>query len=291
MNASDSKNDHIRLMTFLGIVSLFLAFLIFGGIVMTVAQLWVTTLFNGLLSRTWISRNLFFGQDLHPNYHTLLHSNFKYYRSLSPKSQKLFRRRIGVFLKGRNFHGRDGLAITEEMKVMIAASAVIITFGLDHFVFETFKNIFVYPRSFTSTTTGNEHKGETHPAGAVVFSWFDFLYGLEKEEDNINLGLHEFTHVFILELTKGNIPDKLLVQDFLELKNAMFKPHVREEIMSRGYLREYGNENFMEFMSVCIESYFETPQEFKLTLPAIYNHLSKMLNQNTYQLYLNAGVL
>ena len=278
-------------MTFLGIMSLFLAVLVFGGIAMTVAQLWVTTLFNGLLARTWVSRNFFIGSDLQPNFHILLHSNFKYYRSLPPKSQRLFRRRVKVFLSGREFHGRNGLVVTEEMKVLIAASAVIITFGLDHFVFTTFKNIFIYPRTYTSTTTGNEHKGETHPAGAVVFSWFDFLYGIQNEEDNINLGLHEFTHVFVLELTKGNIPDKMLLQDFLELKKAMFKPHVREEIMSRGYLREYGNENFMEFMSVCIESYFETPQEFKLTLPAIYNHLSKMLNQNTYQLYSNSGVL
>lgn len=291
MNDIDSKNDHIRLMTFLGLMSLFLAFLIFGGILMTVAQLWVTTLFDGILARTWISRNFFFGGDLHPKYHPLLHAKFKYYRSLGPADKRLFRRRIKVFLNGRKFIGREGVAVTEEMKVLLAASAVKITFGLDHFVFSTFKRIFIYPEPFISTTTGNLHKGETHPAGAVVFSWQDYLHGIEDEGDNLNLGIHEFTHVFVLELAKGNIPDPVLRDYFLELKNVVFKPHVREEIMSRGYLREYGNENFMEFMSVCIESYFETPHEFSAALPAVYKHFSKMLNQDTHKLYSNSGVL
>lgn len=272
-------------MTFLGIMSLLLAFVIGIGIMMTVAQLWITTLFNGLLARTWVSRNLFFGKDLSPGYHQVLYSNLKFYRALPPSSQKLFRRRVRFFIKGRQFHGRHGLEVTEEMKVLLSASAIKLTFGLDHFVFDSFKNIFVYPEPYYSTTTGNMHKGETHPVGAVVFSWKDFLHGIEDEEDNLNLGLHEFSHAFILELKKGNIPDELLMEHFLELKKVIFNPRVRQAVLNHGYLREYGQENFMEFVAVCVESYFETPDQFRAQIPALYAHLCKMLNQDTHHLY------
>lgn len=277
-------------MTFIGIVTLLLAFGIGVAMLMTFAQLWVTTILNGLLARTWLSRNLFFGGDLHPNHHQLLHSNFKFYRALPIRSQKLFRRRVRVFLEGRTFHGRHGIVVTEEMQVLLSACAVKITFGLDHFVLDSFQNIFIYPKEYYSNNTGNMHKGETHPVGAIVFSWKDFLHGIENEADNLNLGLHEFSHAFVLELKKGNIPDEKLAEHFLELKRIIFKPEIREAVVQHGYLREYADENYMEFFAVCIESYFETPDQFNQHMPAVYKQFCKMLNQDTHRLYLKAEV-
>ncbi len=263
----------------------------FGLLIELTGELLVTgvgSAIRRLYSRTWLSRNPFIGRDLQSNYHQLLHSNFKFYRALPAQSQKLFRRRIRVFLRKRTFHGRDGLIVTEEMKVLLSASAVKITFGLDHFVFDTFNNIFIYPEAYYSKNTGNMHKGETHPVGAVVFSWKDFLHGIENEEDNLNLGLHEFSHAFVLELKNGNIPDEVLTEHFLELKTVIFKPEVRKLVVEHGYLRAYAEENYMEFFAVCIESYFETPDQFAAQMPVVYRQFCKMLNQDTHQLYLRA---
>jgi hypothetical protein len=46
------------------------------------------------------------------------------------------------------------------------------------------------------------------------------------------------------------------------------------------FLHEYGGSNEHEFFAVCVEHFFEAPQEFKEKLPDIFNHLCVLLNLN-----------
>lgn len=239
-------------------------------------------------SRTWLSRNTFRGKDGVLKHHQLFVDHYKFYQALPQKSQTLFRRRVTRFLKDKRIVGKQSVVVTDEMRVLIAASAVKLTFGLDDFKFEGFKNIFIYPERYYSKMTGSMNKGETHSLGAIVFSWKDFMEGVSVHDDNLHLGVHEFTHALVLDMKKGNMYDPYFLDVLKDLHELMERPNMREAVLNKGYLRDYAEENFMEFLAVSIESFFETPTMFKENLPPVYERICKLLNQDTHQLYLRA---
>jgi len=53
---------------------------------------------------------------------------------------------------------------------------------------------------------------------------------------------------------------------------------LQRKIVKSGYLRQYGFRNKFEFLSILVEHFFETPEEFKETLPEIYRMVKRMFN-------------
>jgi Mlc titration factor MtfA (ptsG expression regulator) len=63
----------------------------------------------------------------------LLQKDFSYYRKLPVESRELFKSRIEQFIKGTEFQGRQGLEVTETMKILVSATAVQLTFGFNSY--------------------------------------------------------------------------------------------------------------------------------------------------------------
>ena len=51
----------------------------------------------------------------------------------------------------------------------------------------------------------------------------------------------------------------------------------------KSFLRSYGGRNEQEFFAVCVEHFFEVPENFKQKLPDIFFHLCILLNQDPLQ--------
>ena len=60
----------------------------------------------------------------------VLHNQFQFYKKLSPKKKIYFEHRVATFIEKYTFHGKEGLQVTDEMKILIAATAVMLTFGM-----------------------------------------------------------------------------------------------------------------------------------------------------------------
>jgi MtfA peptidase len=136
----------------------------------------------------------FFPKKLPKLQQATLHQYFSFYRNLSPQRKIYFQHRVCSFIENYNFAGRD-IEVTDEMKVKIAATSVMLTFGMRKYLYDVFKAVVIYPEVYESPKDGQLHKGEFNPAlGVIVFSWHDFEQGLLFDNDNLNLGLHEFAH-------------------------------------------------------------------------------------------------
>jgi len=73
--------------------------------------------------------------------------------------------------------------------------AIQLSFGLKNYLYPLFHTIIIYPKAYKSTITNKMHQGESNPKlGVLIFSWESFNEGIRIENDNLNLGLHEFTH-------------------------------------------------------------------------------------------------
>ncbi len=208
---------------------------------------------------------------------------FAFYRRLSLSDKKRFEHRVKKFIENHNFVGREGVVVTERMKLFISSTAVMLTFGMRRYLFSEFDNIIIYPKDYFSQITKMQHKGETNPRyRTIVFSWNDFMEGIKVEDDNLNLGLHELSHALHFTcLKRKNFASKYFINKFDELLLRLRDRRLQRKIVKSGYLREYGFKNKYEFLSVLIEHFFETPNEFKQKLPEIYNYVSQMLNLDT----------
>ena len=208
---------------------------------------------------------------------------FSFYSRLTQKEQLFFEHRVVNFMKDKTFIGREGLSILDEHKVLISATAVMLTFGFRDYFIGLIDKIFVYPQVFYSTINQDHHKGEFNPKlKALVLSWEDFLKGYNIGDDNLNLGIHEFAHAIHLNSIKERDVSSTIFKDsFKELTNLLSKDEVlRQNLIKSKYFREYAYTNQFEFVAVLIEYFIESPEEFTSHFPRIYDKVRQMLNFN-----------
>lgn len=211
----------------------------------------------------------------------ILSQNFQFYKQLKPKYKRYFEHRIANFINTYEFVGRD-ISVTEEMKVTIAGTAIILTFGMRDYLNPLFKRIIIFPDIYYSDQTENYHKGEFNPRlESIVFSWKHFKEGIEITNDNLNLGLHEFTHAFHIHSLKSDKATAVLFNESLQnLFKVVSNPQLKEQLITSGFLRDYAYENQFEFVAVLLEYFFESPQEFKSKFPSIFLKVKHMINYN-----------
>jgi Mlc titration factor MtfA (ptsG expression regulator) len=208
-----------------------------------------------------------------------LQNKHSYYQKLEESDRQRFVDRVQRFIAKKSFSGRQDLFVTSEMKTLIAAAAVQVTFGLDTWDLSYFKAILVYPSEYQNPKTKNYHKGETNLGGFMCFSWKHFLEGNANASDKINLGLHEFAHALRFNGIKGNDTDYFFENYFLRWVACAVKEFKKLRNNEESIFRKYGSVNINEFFSVAVETFFETPLQFAEYFPELYNHTSILLNQ------------
>jgi len=208
---------------------------------------------------------------------------FTFYKRLSQSDKRRFEHRVKKFIETHNFIGREGIEITEKMKLLISSTAIMLTFGMRRYLYSEFDNIIIYPKDYFSQITKMQHKGETNPRyKTIVFSWDDFMEGIQIEDDNLNLGLHELSHaLYFTFLKRKNLTAINFINKFHKLLTILKDRRLQRKIVQSGYIRSYGFKNQYEFLSVLVEHFFETPEEFRDKLPEVYKLLSQMLNLDT----------
>ncbi|WP_395059281.1 zinc-dependent peptidase [Flavobacterium sp.] len=219
-------------------------------------------------------------KSLSVNQSYVLKEQFHYYNTLSDNKKKYFEHRVAVFISKYEFIGKEEFLITDEVKILIASTSVMLTFGMRNYLYSNIDKIIVYPEQYYSTINEVYHKGEFNPRmRTIVFSWQDFKAGFEITNDNLNLGIHEFTHVLHLH---GLMSDDASAIIFSRMHNQIQKevnhPVNKEKLISSAYFRIYAYTNRFEFLAVILEHYFESPEIFKQEFPQLYSNVSKMLN-------------
>lgn len=211
---------------------------------------------------------------------SILRKEFHFYRNLSTKRKTYFEHRVSAFLAKYQFVGSDVGADKDEVKMIVAGTYVMLTFGMRQYLTSVFDKIIIYPTVYYSTVNEAYHKGEFNPKmKAIVFSWTDFLSGHQITNNNINLGLHEFTHALHISSKKRNYSsDVIFVDEFNAILEYLQDADFRQKMVNDNYFRDYAYENQFEFLAVLLEHFFETPEEFKRFYPELFEHVRRMIN-------------
>jgi Mlc titration factor MtfA (ptsG expression regulator) len=227
---------------------------------------------------------------------SILGENFPLYGRLSDEDRAELQGHIHVFLDEKKFEGCDGMEITDEVRVTIAAQACLLLLHRETNYFPVMKSIFVYPSLFYAEVIEEDENGivseymedragEAWDYGPVVLSWEDALTGASGEEGGYNSVIHEFVHQLDLENGAADGLPRLENGEQYEAWERVFTEAFRrfERKLDTGantVLDEYGAEGPDEFFAVVAEHFFQTPVELRGEYPELYDLLKQYFDQD-----------
>jgi MtfA peptidase len=210
----------------------------------------------------------------------LLENEFAFYRNLPQQYKRYFGHRVQSFIQRYKFVGREELEITDEMKIKVGATWVMLTFGLRRYLTDFFEVVILYPDVYQSFN-GNYHYAEYNPGvKAIVFSWKHFDAGLDFRAHEVNLGLHQFAHVVHTASVSQHwgAAGALYSDTFDRIMHYLSEPENANKVGESQFFRNYAYSNPFDFVAVVLEYFFETPAAFRNELPQLYGMVSTMIN-------------
>ena len=214
----------------------------------------------------------------------VLSREVSFYDKLNEEERKFFEYRMARFISETSFEGRDNFSITARVRTLIAATAIMLTFGMKDFNIDLVQKIIIYPSKYFSQFNADVNIGEFNPKfKALVFSWEHFEEGFSDSTDSRNLGIHEFTHaIHLTSIQKhGHDPSASdFLYNFQKLELMLKDDDFLEHLRNSEYFREYAFTNKFEFVAVLVENFIETPLELRSQFPKVYSTVKQMLNFN-----------
>ncbi len=205
---------------------------------------------------------------------------FPVYLEFSSKQRAKCNERIVWFRSKKNFVFHGAIDGQEELKLLLSATAVMLTLGLKQFrMLRSIIRIVVYPTQYYSKINNQNHWGEYNPRyKTVLFSADKIWEGFDDLVDNKNLAMHEFAHALSFEMHKNTSWEARKFRVGLRNIKSLFEEEdFIIKLAASKYFREYGLTNLQEFFSVAVENYFETPSIFKNDFPVLFEEIKRML--------------
>lgn len=221
----------------------------------------------------------------------ILKHRVPYVRAMPADLQLQLKQHIQVFIAEKAFIGCDGLRITDEVRVTIAAQACLLILNRPRDYFPNLRQILVYPGSFVVNREHTDGIGVAHHArqvlsgeswsqGQVILSWHDTLEGAAIPDDGQNVVIHEFAHQLDQEKGAANgapiLRRRAHYAGWSQVLGAEFNAlQARAAQGEVSLFSDYGATDPAEFFAVISEVFFEQPQHMAADHLALYRELTQ----------------
>ena len=207
--------------------------------------------------------------------------------------QRQIKQHILVFLAEKPFIGCAGQAISDEVRVVIAAQACLLLLGQarpDYY--PRLQQVLVYPGAFVVNTVQPQAGGVVHAQrqalagqswarGQVVLGWAEVLAGAADPADGRNVVVHEFAHQ--IDQDKGladGQPWRPTPGQRRRWASALGDAFARLQHSPSALIGDYAATDPAEFFAVASELFFEQPQALAAEVPAVYRELALLYQLN-----------
>ena len=206
------------------------------------------------------------------------------------------RRLCSLFLDHKAFHGTDGIEISDDIALAVAAQAClpVLRLGLEYY--ERLYGIVmrsdeVVAQRSVMDEDGIVHEyeepivGELGEGGLMMLNWHDVSTAAEGAEWAFNVVIHEFAHV--IDAATGDIdgvpplPDRAAREHWIEVLDTAYEQFC--ELVEDGVdtvVDPYGAEGPDEFFAVAVEAFFVAAVPFKRESPEMYALLAGYFKQD-----------
>jgi Mlc titration factor MtfA (ptsG expression regulator)/Flp pilus assembly protein TadD len=231
-------------------------------------------------------------QPLPRQWRDVLADNVAVYRLLPAELQTKLVAAARIVAAERRFVGCKGLAVTEEMKITIAAQAALLLLGEDGYYFDRVTSLLIYPykmilpahgvRPSSDESDFDEHVilGQAFQQGEIVLSWPDCLHGGRVADDGENVVLHELAHHLDgLDGHMGGSPPGLPPdrQDHFHrvFERALGELRLDLAAGTDTVLLPNAAESTTELFAYATEAFFELPQRLHEQYPELFDCLTE----------------
>lgn len=205
-----------------------------------------------------------------------LRRHVPFYRALDAEGRAHFERDIQFFIDEYSFEGVDGVTVTDELRLGVAAGAALLLHGRPDWELAGTSSIVFYPGAFDDQYYGSDYAdfdGMAHEQGPVLLSAEAVHESWANPHDGDNVVLHELAHLFDFKSTG---PDG--VPSLVDPSSAgAWQQLVRREMdrIERGQsmLRPYAATAPSEFFAVAVEVFFEQPDAMEAEHPELFDAL------------------
>lgn len=221
------------------------------------------------------------------------------YRGLPEHERRQLHSLIHVFLDEKTFEGCNGFAITDHVRLLIAAHACLLLINREVDCYRGLHTILVYPNEFLApvreedghvvTEDRRPRSGEAWGRGTIIVSWEDVAIGREGGPA-YDVLLHEFAHALDQETGEANgapfLENRTAYADWSRVMTDAYRRHRRESLEGfPAVLDPYGAQSPAEFFAVATESFFDTPNALRRDYPELYNQLRLYYRQDPVDYY------
>jgi len=220
-----------------------------------------------------------------------------YFTRLPPADRSVITTLIQTFLLEKEFWGSQGLKVTSEMKVVVAAYACLLVLKRpDLGLHPRTREVILYPSNFGDIIEaigpdGRRYKidltkiGETWRKGPVLLAWDSVGGPFAAQDDGHNTVLHEFAHALdFLDGEADGVPPLPSPEAHAQWKSVMGEEYkalvIADRRGRRTFLDPYGAVNPAEFFAVVTEHFFEQPRRFRKNHRALYALLNSFYRQD-----------
>lgn len=249
-----------------------------------------------MLLITSARRNRLKSQPFPSGWERVLEQNVPLYTRLPERDREEIKGHIQIFLAEKHFEGCGGFAMTDEVRLTIAAPACILLLRRESGYYPGLSSILVYPDEYLAplaetdesgvVTEGLDRRsGESWQEGAIVLSWRDVQASDLDLPGAYNVVLHEFAHQLDAEdgiTTDGPIlPTRSRHRGLAEILEREHQRLRHEVAHGRTTLLDpYGATSQAELFAVATESFFEEPRRLRERHPELYAELSRYYRQD-----------
>lgn len=209
-----------------------------------------------------------------PEWQGFLERRVPFFRVLGEDKRGAFLEKLKVFVWEKEWIPANGMELTDEVRVVIGATAVRLILYLDISYYDRLREIIVYPGAFKIPDRTGVVFGEARNWGSVILSWDSVLAGLSNPADGHATATHEFAHV--LDRADGafdGTPELRRYAHYRSWTDVMSHHFARLQEGKRveqKVLDDYGAKNEAEFFAVATESFFEKPHQMRTHTPELY---------------------
>ena len=225
----------------------------------------------------------YYGNELNFSDHeltTVLIKHLPFFKMLNTEQKEKFLQRLNIFIDEKIYYIHDESGF-KEMPILISATAVQLSFGLEKYLLPNFNCIHIYPEEFIGVHPSIRLLEGNVPGHSINLSWKHFLQGFLFPYDGQNVGLHEFAHAYYYQYFEtGESVDKTFVASFPDFNNNSSQVLKQEQSPGYNLYSEYGLSNEQEFWAESVELFFEKPIQLKSAYPVLYDALKRLWKQD-----------
>lgn len=211
-------------------------------------------------------------------YRDILNNRFAYFSRLSTTDQERFLDRLYRFRRSKKFH-YVGIDDKLEISVLVCAAAIQLTFGLEEYRIEYFRNIYIMKGAYTYGLSNIPWAGHVNRKGIHV-SWDHVQRGYHSDNDGYNVGLHEMAHALEYEFSSVDYEEWKTKLQFKAVRRIINETILQRKDQQRLLFSEQGLSNVHECWAESVELFFENPIGLQQYYPELYEGITLLLKQD-----------